>query len=157
MSHSRKIAIGSDHAAYDLKVEIVTFLKKHPGWEVVDVGPFDRERVDYPDYAEKVCALINSKEADCGILFCGTGIGISISANKINGIRAALCHDHFTAKMSRMHNDANVVCCGARVTGPEVIAEIVETFLLTPFEGGRHAGRVAKIMALEKDAPSGSN
>jgi ribose 5-phosphate isomerase B len=150
MSSKRKIAIGCDHAAFDAKTDIIAVLKKNPLVEVVDCGPFDKERVDYPDYAQKVCSLINAKEVECGILFCGTGIGISIAANKISGIRAALCHDHFTAKMARMHNDANVVCCGARVLGPEVIAEIVETFLATPFEGGRHADRVGKIMALEK-------
>lgn len=141
------LAIGSDHAGYALKCEVKKFLDEQ-GVEYIDCG-CDGERADYPDIAEKACAKITSGECDKGILICGTGIGISISANKIKGIRAALCQDYYTAKYTRLHNDANVLCMGGRVIGPGTAEEIVRVFLSTEFEGGRHAVRVDKIMALE--------
>lgn len=144
---SNKIAIGSDHAAYEMKAEMLKFLQSK-GHSVVDCGTFSNDRVDYPDYAAVVCGMVNKKEVDYGVLFCGTGIGISISANKIQGIRAALCHDHYTAQMAREHNDANVICAGARVTGSEVVKDMLEVFLATPFAGQHHTARVEKIMAL---------
>eukprot|EP00331_Platyophrya_macrostoma_P012149 CAMPEP_0176418000 /NCGR_PEP_ID=MMETSP0127-20121128/7207_1 /TAXON_ID=938130 /ORGANISM="Platyophrya macrostoma, Strain WH" /LENGTH=152 /DNA_ID=CAMNT_0017798235 /DNA_START=65 /DNA_END=520 /DNA_ORIENTATION=- len=144
-----KIAIGTDHAAYDVKNEVVAFLKSK-GHEVTDCSEPDGTRVDYPDIAERVAHLVLKKEADHGVLLCGTGIGVSISANKVPGIRAALCHDAYTASMARQHNDAHIVCAGARVTGPEVIKQIVDVFLTTAFLGGYHGCRVEKIMALEK-------
>lgn len=149
-----RVVIGSDHAAYDIKTEMVKFLEseemKAVVSSVIDIGPANADRVDYPDYAEKGCAVVLAKEADFGILLCGSGIGICISANKIKGIRAALCHDNYTAKVSRQHNDANVICAGARTTGPEVIKDMIRAFLTTGFDGGRHAERVEKIHALEK-------
>jgi ribose 5-phosphate isomerase B len=132
------------------------FIKKHLsflGYEVKDLGCFIPDRCDYPNIAAEVCQDIKNKDikgrTKMGILFCGTGIGISIAANKIRGIRCALCHDHYTAVMSRKHNNANVLSLGGRTTGKEIAKEIVETFLTTEFEGGRHETRVQKIMALE--------
>lgn len=113
-----------------------------------DCGPYNDAEVDYPDYAAKVSKLVTAGDVDKGVLVCGSGIGMSIAANKINGIRAALCYDHYTAKMARGHNDANVVCAGERTTGIEVIKEIVDTFLTTDFLYGEHAPRVQKIMNL---------
>ena len=150
MAEKPKVAIGSDHAAVSVKAEVVAMLTAELGYDVVDVGTDSAEKkVDYPDVAIGVCKLVQAKEVTCGILFCGTGIGVSLAANKMNGIRAALCHDHFTATMARQHNDANVLCAGARVVGPEVIKQMVQVFLATPFEGGRHEARVGKVMALE--------
>lgn len=143
-----KIAIGTDHAAYEVKNELVAFLKQK-GHDVTDCSEPDGTRVDYPDIAERVAHRVLAKEVEYGVLLCGTGIGVSIAANKVPGIRAALCHDAYTAAMARLHNDAHVVCAGARVVGPEVIKQIVEVFLTTAFEGGRHGCRVEKIMALE--------
>ncbi len=142
------IAIGSDHAGYSLKVEVMKFLDAS-GIEYIDCG-CNGERCDYPDIAVATCEKINSGECDKGILICGTGIGISMSANKIKGIRAALCQDYYTAKYTRLHNDANVLCMGGRVIGAGTAEEIVTVFLNTEFEGGRHADRVEKIMKLEK-------
>lgn len=143
-----RLAIGCDHAAYEVKNEVIAYLKSK-GHEILDVSEADGTRVDYPDIAGLAAAKVLSKEVDFGILFCGTGIGISIAANKVPGIRAALCHDAYTAAMARAHNDAQIVCAGARVTGPEVIKQLVDVFLTTSFEGGRHGCRVEKIMALE--------
>lgn len=142
------IAIGSDHGGYSLKCEIMKYLDEK-GIEYKDVG-CNGESCDYPDIAVKVCAMINGGEAQKGILVCGTGIGISIAANKIDGIRAAVCTDEYTAKYTRLHNDANVLCMGGRVIGGGLAVEITEVFLGTEFEGGRHARRVDKISALEK-------
>lgn len=144
------ITIGSDHGAVDLKEEIKMVLHEFSDIQVTDVGTFGKESVDYPDIAEKVCADIVSGKADRGIVLCGTGIGISIAANKINGIRAALCTDVYSAIMSRKHNDANVLAMGGRVTGIGPAGEIVRAWIRTAFEGGRHARRVDKIMALEQ-------
>lgn len=143
------IAIGSDHAGYSLKKEIIAWLKeKNIPYE--EYGCMDGESCDYPDVAVKTCAAVTGGGADKAILICGTGIGISMAANKVKGIRAALCTDSYTAKYTRLHNDANVLCMGGRVTGAGVAAEIVETFLNTDFEGGRHLRRVNQIMDIEK-------
>ncbi len=142
------IAIGSDHAGYGLKCEIIKHLAEK-GVEFIDCG-CNGESVDYPDIAEATCAKVTSGEADKAILICGTGVGISISANKIKGIRAALCGDWYSAKYTRLHNDANVLCMGGRVIGAGLAAEITDIFLDTEFEGGRHARRVDKIMKLEE-------
>ena len=144
-----KITIGSDHGAVELKEEVKKVLAEFEGVEVKDVGTFGKESVDYPDIAEKVCADVVSGAADRGIVLCGTGIGISISANKIKGIRCALCNEIYSAKMSREHNNANVLAMGGRVIGSEVAAQIVRTWMTTEFAGGRHERRVNKIMALE--------
>lgn len=142
------IAIGSDHAGYALKCEVIKHLEE-TGVAFTDCG-CGGESVDYPDIAEKTCALVTSGEADKAILICGTGVGISMSANKIKGIRAALCGDWYSAKYTRLHNDANVLCMGGRVIGAGLACEITDVFLATEFEGGRHARRVEKIMKLEE-------
>jgi ribose 5-phosphate isomerase B len=145
-----KIALGSDHAAFDLKKAVIEHLSKN-GIETLDFGPYDYNSVDYPDYAPPVCEAVLSKKADFGILICATGIGISISANKIHGIRCALLGDVYSARMTREHNDANVMAIGARVLGVGLALEIVDTFIKTPFSGeARHQKRIDKIMALEK-------
>lgn len=145
-----KITIGSDHGAVELKEEVKMVLHEFEDIRVTDVGTFGTESVDYPDIAEKVCADVVSGKSDRGIVLCGTGIGISIAANKIDGIRAALCGDVYSAIMSRKHNDANVLAMGGRVTGIGPAGEIVRAWVCTEFEGGRHARRVDKIMALEE-------
>lgn len=142
------IAIGSDHGGFTLKEEIISFLKNR-SIEVVDCGCYSCDAVDYPDIAKKVCGKIADSSCEFGILICGTGIGISIAANKIHGIRAALCSSSFDGRMCRMHNDANVLCLGGRTTGVSIALDIVEAFINARFEGGRHAQRVGKIMALE--------
>lgn len=144
-----KITIGSDHGAVELKEEVKKVLAEFEGVEVKDVGTFGTDSVDYPDIAEKVCADVTSGAADRGIVLCGTGIGISIAANKIKGIRCALCNEVYSAKMSREHNNANVLAMGGRVIGYGVAAEVVRTWMTTDFAGGRHERRVNKIMALE--------
>lgn len=149
-----KITIGSDHGAVELKEEVKMVLHEFEDVRVTDVGTFGTESVDYPDIAEKVCADVVSGKADRGIVLCGTGIGISIAANKIDGIRAALCGDVYSAIMSRKHNDANVLAMGGRVTGIGPAGEIVRAWICTEFEGGRHARRVDKIMALEQKKDS---
>ena len=142
------IAIGCDHAAVELKDEIVNFLKEK-NIDVTDCGIKAGEKCDYPDMAEKVCGMITSGKAEKGILVCGTGIGMSIAANKIKGIRAACCSDHFSGKYTRLHNDAHVLCMGARVIGPGLARELTDLFLNTEFEGGRHQRRVDLITKLE--------
>lgn len=144
-----KIALGSDHAGYELKAEVNAYLVEK-GYSVLDLGCHGPESVDYPDYGRDVALKVASAEADLGIVICGTGIGISLAANKVKGIRAALCHNGFTAKMARMHNDANILAMGARVIGGGVALEMVELFISTAFEGGRHKRRVDKIMKLEE-------
>jgi len=142
------IALGSDHGGYELK-EII---KKHlteRGYCVKDFGVNSPDSVDYPDIAYPVCMSVINGECDKGILICGTGIGISIAANKIRGIRAALCCDCFSARMSREHNDANVLALGGRVVGAGLAVEIVETWLNAEFQGGRHQRRIDKIHAME--------
>ena len=144
-----KITIGSDHGAVELKEEVKKVLAEFEGVEVKDVGTFGTASIDYPDIAEKVCADVVSGAADRGIVLCGTGLGISIASNKIKGIRCALCNDVYSARMSREHNNANVLAMGGRVTGFGPAGEIVRVWMTTDFAGGRHARRVDKIMALE--------
>lgn len=136
-----KVAIGSDHGGFSLKQEIVSLLEAAE-YDVVDVGCNESQSVDYPEFAKKVCKLVKEKSCDKGILICGTGIGMSMVANKVEGIRAALCHESFSARMSREHNDANVLCLGERVTGSALASDIVNVWLSTDFEGGRHLRRI---------------
>lgn len=144
-----KIVLGSDHAGYGLKEAVKEHLSSQ-GWDVIDCGTDSEESVDYPDFAEKVARAICDGVCEKGILICGTGIGISIAANKLPGIRAAVCHDLFTAQASREHNDANILAMGARVLEPSLALEMVDLWLETPFSGGRHQRRIDKISALEK-------
>lgn len=143
------VYLGSDHGGLPLKDDVAAVLKA-AGCEVHDCGVFTPESVDYPDIAEDVCQKVASQVGSLGILICGTGIGMSIAANKIPGIRAALCSETYSARMARAHNDANVLCMGARVIGVEVAREIVRSFLESGFEGGRHERRVQKISRLEQ-------
>ena len=136
-----KIAIGSDHGGFELKELIAGYLRGE-GHEVNDVGCFSDASVDYPDFADKVCQSVRSGESHQGILICGTGIGMSIAANRYRDIRAALCHEAFTARMSREHNNANVLCLGARVIGSEVALDIVRVWVKTEFAAGRHQRRI---------------
>ncbi len=144
-----KIALGSDHGGYRLKNEIISFLKEN-GYELKDFGTYSTESCDYPDFAEKVAEAVVSKEFDFGILVCGTGIGISISANKVPGVRAALCSDTFSAHATREHNDANILALGERVVGTGLALDIVKTFLTSEFQGERHQKRIDKISLIEK-------
>jgi ribose 5-phosphate isomerase B len=144
-----KVAIGSDHAGFEYKEMIKEYLKKEFGFEVIDKGTYSNERTDYPLYAKAVAEAVAKGEADKGILICGTGIGMSITANKIKGIRAALCPNNFMAEMARKHNDANVLCLGQRVIGTDHALSIVKTFFTTEFEGGRHSDRLALITDIE--------
>lgn len=143
-----RVAIGCDHGAYELKEELVKLLSEK-GIETNDLGTYSKESVHYPVYAEKVCRAVQNKEADFGILLCSTGIGMSIAANKFKGIRAALCGDCYSAKFTRLHNDSNVLCIGALVTGTGLAKEITEIFLETNFMGGRHQTRVDMITKIE--------
>ena len=145
-----KIAIGCDHGGLEHKDAIVAHLKER-GFEVKDSGIYENHSVDYPDIAVKVCADITSGECERGILVCGTGIGMSLAANKVKGIRAAAVSEHFSAKYTRLHNDSNVLCLGGRVIGVGTALELVDLFVDTEFEGGRHANRVNKVMAIEKE------
>ncbi len=144
-----KIALGSDHGGYNLKNEIMAYLKEN-GYEIKDFGTYSTESCDYPDYALKVAEAVASKEFEFGILVCGTGIGISISANKVPGIRAALCSDTFSAHATREHNNANILALGERVVGASLAIDIVKTFLNSKFEGDRHQRRIDKISNIEK-------
>jgi ribose 5-phosphate isomerase B len=143
-----KVIAGSDHAGLALRAEAVK-VAKAAGFEVEDLGPFSGDSVDYPDYAKQVSDGVAAGRAKLGILVCGTGIGMSIAANKVRGIRAAHCATEFDARAARAHNDANVLCIGERVLGLGVGAAIVKAFLETAFEGGRHARRVQKMTDLE--------
>lgn len=145
-----RVVMASDHAGFELKRSLVEHARGR-GFEVDDLGTGSLDSVDYPDFAHLVAARIAAGEADRGVLICGTGIGMSIAANRHAGVRAALCHDAFTAEAARRHNDANVLCMGGRTTGPGVAIQILEIFLAVPFDGGRHARRVAKIE--EKQGP----
>jgi ribose 5-phosphate isomerase B len=145
-----KLAIASDHGGWELKEEVAKFIKTIKNIELVDFGTVGTASVDYPDYGRKVSEAVSNKDVDRGILICGTGIGMSIVANRYPNVRAALCHDHFTAQMSRLHNDANVLVMGERVIGKGVALEIVRTWLDTEFEGGRHLKRLDKIGEIEK-------
>jgi len=145
-----KIAIGSDHRGVEAKRRLVASLQSQ-GHEVVDVGTQGHDSVDYPDLAFEVAKRISDGSAERGILLCGTGIGMCITANKLRGVRAAPCHDSITAEMSRRHNDANILCLSADLLGEELIDRMVRIFLETPFEGGRHARRVEKIAKIEEN------
>jgi ribose 5-phosphate isomerase B len=144
-----RIAIGSDHAGYELKEHLLQILAEQH--ELVDVGTNSRDSVDYPDYAIKVAGLVARGEVDRGILVCGTGIGMSIAANKVSGVRAALAFDLPTAGQSRRHVDANILALGAQVTGKALAVEMARVWLETPFEGGRHQKRIDKIRRIEDD------
>jgi ribose 5-phosphate isomerase B len=142
-----KFYIATDHAGVDLKDWTVELLQSK-GHEVIDFGPFSKERVDYPDYAHKVARAVIEDSAAQGILICGSGIGMSMAANKHHGIRAALCHDAYTAMVARKHNDANILCFGERIVGKGVAESIIDAWLANGFEGGRHVQRVEKIEAV---------
>ena len=144
-----KIAIGSDHAGFQLKSTLIKYLTEK-GYVILDQGVLVAERCDYPDYAMQVCDKVVAGEADWGLLVCGTGIGMSMAANKVRGIRAAVITDPFCAAATRQHNNANVLCVGERVIGVGVAYAIVDAWISAEFEGGRHANRVAKMMALEE-------
>ena len=141
-----KIAIGADHGGYSLKEILIEDLKSS-GYDLEDLGTYSTDSVDYPDFSQKVCNQVTQGQADLGILICGTGIGMSIAANKHQGIRAALCGDVYSAKLTRQHNNSNVLCLGARVIGDELAKMIVHTWLDAEFEGGRHQGRIDKLEA----------
>jgi ribose 5-phosphate isomerase B len=139
-----KIAVGADHAGFELKQRLAKRLARN-GHEVLDLGTHDTQSVDYPDFAGAVAGAVSEGRAERGLLICGTGIGMSMRANREPAVRAAKCNDPFEARMARAHNDANVLCLGARVLDASVAEELLDTFLATPFEGGRHAARVAKL------------
>ncbi len=142
------IAIGCDHAAFELKNAVIEHLKELE-IEVIDVGTYSNERTDYPIYADKVSNLVESKEVRYGILICGTGVGMSIAANKHKGIRAVVCSEPYSAAASKRHNQANVLCFGARVVGTGLAFDIVDSFLEAKYEGGRHQKRVDMLNALD--------
>lgn len=135
------LVIACDHAGYDLKENVKKYLSEQ-GHSVIDCGTNSTESCDYPVFAKALCKEINDGNAQLGILICGTGIGMSMAANKVKGIRAAVCSDYFSAKFTRAHNDANVICLGARVTGEGLALELIDIFLNTPFEGGKHLRRI---------------
>ena len=145
-----KIAIGNDHAAVEMKYHVVEYLKSK-GHEVINVGIDKVERTDYPIHAEDVAKLVVSGEADRGILICGTGVGISIAANKVHGVRCACVSEPVSARLCRAHNNCNIIAFGERICGPQLAESIVDAFLETEHEGGRHADRVELIMKLERD------
>jgi len=144
-----KIAFGCDHAGWNLKKAVISHLKEQ-NIEILDFGTDSSESVDYPDFAEKVACAVQGGKADFGILICGTGQGMAMAANKVHGIRAAAVSDSVSASLARAHNDANIITFGGRIIGPAVAMQIVDTFLHTRFESGRHVKRVRKIMDLEK-------
>jgi ribose 5-phosphate isomerase B len=145
-----KIAVGSDHRGVRIKGQILSQLAEL-GHEGIDVGPHDTESVDYPDYARKVASAVSAGDVDRGILICGTGMGMSITANKFAGVRAVTCHDDVTAEMSRRHNDANIMCLSADMLGDRLLGRIVDLWMRTEFEGGRHQRRIEKITQLEHE------
>ncbi|HAK60368.1 MAG TPA: ribose 5-phosphate isomerase B [Nitrospiraceae bacterium] len=145
-----KLAISCDHGGWELKEQILEILQRVENIDVIDYGTMSRDSVDYPDYAREVSEGVAEGTIDRGILICGTGIGMSIVANRYRNIRAALCNDIYTARMSRLHNNANILVLGGRVVGPGLAGEIVKTWLETEFEGGRHQKRLDKIAQLEK-------
>lgn len=144
-----KIAIGSDHVGYGLKLHIIEYLKGK-GYELLDFGADSEERTDYPIYGVRVAKAVRDGEADFGILICGTGVGISLAANKVDGIRAVVCSEPYSAKLSRQHNNTNIVAFGARVIGSATAEMIVDEFLTAEFEGGRHQKRVDMLTQIEK-------
>ena len=144
-----KIVLASDHGGFELKEAIKTYLK-NKGNELIDIGVYDTNSVDYPDYGKRAALIVANNEADRGIIVCGTGIGISIAANKIKGIRCALCTNEYMARMSRLHNNANMLALGGRVVGVGLALSMVDVWLATEFEGGRHEKRINKISEIEK-------
>jgi ribose 5-phosphate isomerase B len=145
-----RIAVASDHRGVRVKGQILAQLAEL-GHEGIDLGPYDQESVDYPDYASKVASQVASHDVDRGILICGTGMGMSITANKFKGVRAVTCHDDVTAEMSRRHNDANIMCLSADMLGDRLLGRIVDIWMRTEFEGGRHQRRIDKIRELESE------
>lgn len=144
-----KIAIGNDHTAVNLKNHITDYLK-NKGYEVLNIGTDSTQRTDYPIYGKKVAEKVASGECDFGVLICGTGIGISLAANKVKGIRAAVCSEPYSARLTRQHNNANIIAFGARVVGDAMAEMIVDEFLSTEYEGGRHQKRIDMITAIEE-------
>lgn len=145
-----KIGIGNDHAAVEMKNDVVAYLEEK-GYEVVNYGTDTHESCNYPEYGEKVGKAVASKEVDLGILICGTGVGISLAANKVKGVRAVVCSEPYTAKLSRQHNDTNILAFGARVIGIEMAKMIIDEWLGAEFLGGRHQTRVDMITAIENE------
>jgi len=144
-----RIVLGADHRGFQSKERLKNFLLDQ-GHDVLDCGSNSDKSSDYPDFAVPACLKVVRSQAECAVLMCGTGIGMSITANKIAGIRAALCHDELSAEISRRHNDANVLCLPADLLGEELVRRMVEVWLSTPFDGGRHARRIKKVMAAER-------
>ena len=147
---TNKVIIGCDHAGYSLKLQVIEHLKEK-GVEYVDVGTNSADSCHYPEFAHAVCTKVQNGEAPVGILVCGTGVGMSMAANKHRGIRAACCSDTFSARLTRAHNDANVLCFGARVVGAGLALELVDAFVDTEFEGGKHQTRVDMVMQIERE------
>ncbi len=143
-----KIAVACDHGGFRFKNVLIQEMK-NPGYEVVDFGTYNEDRCDYPDYAVKAARAVASGECEKGVVVCGTGIGVAITCNKVHGIRCALCHDVFSAKATRAHNDANMLAMGQRVIGEGLAVEILNAWLNTDFEGGRHVQRIEKMMKIE--------
>ncbi|MBF0427123.1 MAG: ribose 5-phosphate isomerase B [Magnetococcales bacterium] len=148
-----RILVACDHGAFELKQQVVSYLQQR-GHEVIDLGTNGTQSVDYPDFAGKLCRALLAGTGERGVLMCGTGIGISIAANRFPGIRAALCHDELTARLSRLHNDANVLVMGGRTTGPATADAILAAWLKTPFEGGRHQRRLASLEQQHQKEPA---
>lgn len=146
-----KIGIGNDHTAVELKNEISDYIKEKYGYEIVNYGTDSKERCNYPEFGEKVARAVVSKEVDKGIVICGTGVGISLAANKVKGIRCVTCSEPYSAKLSRQHNNTNMLAFGARVVGPELAKMIVDAWLTAEFEGGRHQARIDMISDIEEN------
>lgn len=144
-----KIAIGNDHAAVQMKQDVAAYLEEK-GHEIINVGTDEDVSCNYADYGEKVARLVADKEADCGVLICGTGVGISIAANKVKGIRAAVCSEPTTARLVKQHNNANIIAFGARIVGLETAKDILDAYFGAEFEGGRHQTRIDLIHAIEE-------
>ena len=149
-----KVAVASDHGGYALKEEILRRLDGSVEFEFVDFGTDDESSVDYPDFAKEVAARVASGEFERGLLICGTGLGMAIAANKVRGIRAVTVHDPYSARMTRLHNDTNILTMGGRVIGPDLAEEIARVWLGTSFEGGRHSRRIDKIRQMEEEFAS---
>ena len=145
-----KFYIATDHAGFHYKEQVKEYVRSK-GIDIIDLGPETADRVDYPDYGKKCAEAVKNDEGSFGIIICGTGIGISMAANKVEGIRAALCHDAYTATMARAHNDAQILAFGERVVGMGVVQSMIDAFIETNFEGGRHAGRVEKINEIDRE------
>jgi ribose 5-phosphate isomerase B len=145
-----KFYIATDHAGFHYKAEVIEYVQSK-GHEIEDLGPYTPDRVDYPDYGRKCAEAVKADEGSFGIIICGTGIGISMAANKVPGIRAALCHDAYTATMARAHNNAQILAFGERVVGMGVVQSMIDAFINTEFEGGRHERRVEKIDAIDEE------